>query len=357
MKQSLSEKQYIQLAIDQFCRVINQAPFISDTEVQTNDHLSSSTSPDFSVYAHIQQRGETIKFNIEVKSSGEKRFARAFADLVAMQNAKSNWVFMAPYISAETGEFLKAQNLNFMDLSGNCYISAWYLFISVSGQPNQYIERRDKKAYFSKSSSGASSVIRTMLRTPTKWWQVKELAEKSGKAMGTVSNVKSYLLDHDWLEEKNGRFRACHIKELLQAWAKDYHSKGSLSYQFYSLDPIPEIEKMVAQWSNSHEGAAQLSSFSAGARYAPVVRYTKANLYVQPQYLAEIRRDLNLQEVESGGNVMITIPHDQTPYIDTRIINGDPIVSPVQAILDLLGESSRGEEAAEAIIYKEFGDQ
>ena len=196
-----------------------------------------------------------------------------------------------------------------------------------------------------------------MLSAPTKWWQVKELAEKSGKAMGTVSNVKSYLLDHDWLEENNGRFRACHIKELLQAWAKDYHLKDSLSYQFYSLDPIPEIEKMVAQWSNSHEAAAQLSSFSAGARYAPVVRYTKATLYVQPQYLAEIRRDLNLQEVESGGNVMITIPHDQTPYIDTRIINGDPIVSPVQAILDLLGESSRGEEAAEAILYKEFGDQ
>lgn len=357
MKQALSIKQYVQLAIDQFCRVINQVPFISDTEVQTNDHQSSIKSPDFSVYAHIQQREETIKFNIEVKSNGERRFARAFADLVAKQHANLNWVFMAPYISAETGDFLKAQNLNYMDLSGNCYISAGYLFISVSGQPNQYIERRDKKAYFSKSSAGASSVMRTMLSTPAKWWQVKELAEESGKAIGTVSNVKSYLLDHDWLEEKNGKFRACRIKELLQVWAKDYHIKDSLSYQFYSLDPIPKIEKMVAQWSNSHEGAAQLSSFSAGARYAPVVRYTKANIYVQSQYLAEIRQDLSLQEVISGGNVIITIPHDQTPYIDTRIINGDPVVSPVQAILDLLEESSRGEEAAEAIIYKEFGDQ
>ena len=66
MKQSLSEKQYVQLAMDQFCRVINQVPFISDSEVQTNDYQNSSKSLDFSVYAHIQQRGETIKFNIEV---------------------------------------------------------------------------------------------------------------------------------------------------------------------------------------------------------------------------------------------------------------------------------------------------
>ena len=104
-----------------------------------------------------------------------------------------------------------------------------------------------------------------------------------------------------------------------------------------------------------HDNSALLGSFSAAARYAPTVRYKKIDVYVEQQAFNEFIKDLELRLVESGGNVVITIPHDETPCMFFREVNGDYITSPVQTVIDLLGNPSRGEEAAEAIILKEFG--
>ena len=97
-----------------------------------------------------------------------------------------------------------------------------------------------------------------------------------------------------------------------------------------------------------------LGGFSAAARFAPTVRYNKIFVYVELQALNEFIKDLNLKPVETGGNVIITIPHDETPYMFSCEINGDYITSVVQTVLDLLGNSTRGEEAADAIILKKY---
>ena len=103
-----------------------------------------------------------------------------------------------------------------------------------------------------------------------------------------------------------------------------------------------------------HDYSALLGGFSAAARYAPTVRYKKLEVYVEQQAFNEFLLDMDLQPVSSGGNVVITIPHDETPYMFYREINRSVVTSPVQTVLDLLGNAGRGEEAAEAIIAKEF---
>ena len=92
------------------------------------------------------------------------------------------------------------------------------------------------------------------------------------------------------------------------------------------------------------------------ARYAPVVRYNKLCVYIKSQEIEQFVKDLELQQVSSGENVSIIIPHDDTPLLYTRIINGNRVTSPVQTILDLLSGIGRGEEAALAIIEKEFAN-
>ena len=84
------------------------------------------------------------------------------------------------------------------------------------------------------------------------------------------------------------------------------------------------------------------------------MRYNKVEVYVEPQSLNEFVLDLDLQEVVSGGNVIVTIPHDETPYMFSRTINDSFVTSPVQTAIDLFGKPGRGVEAAEAIILKEF---
>ena len=353
MKQNLTENQYFQLAKEQFCQIMKTVPFVSDIEI-VNAGLQRGFG-DFHAIVHYSDNNETQRFCVEVKSNGEKRFVNMFMMMASQHNDESCYVFMAPYISEASAESIYENNLSYIDLSGNCYILSKRIVIHFQGNENKYIEKREKKNYLSKASSAASAIIRTMLSDIERSWQVITLSKESNKAIGTVSNVKSFLRDRDWINETSrGEFKLQNIKEMLYAWAKDYHKKDSRIFEYYSLDSIAELEQKISDWSLKHDYSALLGGFSAAARYAPTVRYKKLEVYVEQQAFNEFLLDMDLQPVSSGGNVVITIPHDETPYMFYREINRSVVTSPVQTVLDLLGNAGRGEEAAEAIIAKEF---
>ena len=353
MKQDLTENQYIQLAKEQFCQIMKTIPFVSDIEI-VNTGLQRGFG-DFHAIVHYSDNYEAQRFCVEVKSNGEKRFVNMFMMMASQQHDDSCYVFMAPYISEASAKSIYENNLSYIDLSGNCYILSKRIVIHFQGKENKYIEKREKKNYLSKASGAASTIIRTMLSDIERPWQVITLSKESNKAIGTVSNVKSFLRDRDWINDTSrGEFKLQNIKELLYAWAKDYHKKDSRTFEYYSLDSIDELEQKISDWSLKHDNSALLGGFSAAARYAPTVRYKKIEVYVEQQALNEFLVDMDLQPVSYGGNVVITIPHDETPCMFYREINGALVTSPVQTVLDLLGNAGRGEEAAEAIIAKEF---
>ncbi len=64
----------------------------------------------------------------------------------------------------------------------------------------------------------------------------------------------------------------------------------------------------------------------------------------------KFEKDFDLKAVSFGGNIVVTIPHDETPCMFSQIINISIVTSPTQTVLDLLGVPSRGEEAANVII-------
>ncbi len=352
MKQNMTLQQYKQLSKETFSKAVKELPFVSDVEI--SDVKQSEKVGDFYATVNFADNETPLFFCVEVKSNGEKRFVNQFMQQVGDKKDDTYFVFMAPYISEESAKTMKKENCSYMDLSGNCYIMTRRIMMYVSGLNNRFVEKRENRNYLSKSSSAASAVIRTMLNEPHRKWQVVILCHESGKAMGTTSNVKRFLSDRDWICDTENGFKLQNIKELLYSWAKEYHKKDARTYEFYLLDSLPEIERKISEWSASHKNGALLGSFSAAARYAPTVRYTKVDVYVEPQCCDEFVRDLDLQPVNSGGNVVITIPHDETPLMYAREINGSFVTSPVQTVIDLLGSASRGEEAADAIILKEF---
>ncbi len=114
------------------------------------------------------------------------------------------------------------------------------------------------------------------------------------------------------------------------------------------------MERQICQWNESRGATAILGSFSAAARYAPTVRYNKTFVYVKAEDKQEFIKDFGIKKVENGGNILICSLYDEIPTMFSQEINGFTITSPAQTILDLLSHAGRGEEAAEAIIYKEF---
>lgn len=355
MKQKYTEQQYVQLAKEMFCQIIKTVPFVSDIEIIPTGFQRGFGN--FHAVVHYSDGDHSQRFCVEVKTNGEKRFVNMFMLEASQYHDDFCYVFMAPYISETSADSLIENNYSYIDLSGNCYILSRRIIIHFKGNENKYIEKRERKNYFSKTSGTASAIMRTMLDSPYSCWQVRSLSEIANRSIGMVSNVKAFLYERDWIEEYPHGFRLKNIKELLYTWAKDYHKKDNRKFEYYSLDSISLLEQKISAWSSKHDNSALLGSFSAAARYAPTVRYNKLEVYVEQQAFHEFVVDMELQPVSTGGNIVITIPHDETPYMFYREINGFLVTSPVQTVIDLLGNAGRGEEAAEAIVAKEYKEQ
>ncbi len=352
MKQIQNEKQLMIIAKEELYKLLQPIPSVADIIVREFVPQQNLCS-DFTI--EIVTEYKTIKMNIEVKSRGEKRFICDYVDRVGRyRKIDEHYMFIAPYISEESTELLRSNSINFLDLSGNCFISADMIYVSVQGKPNLYIPQRSNKNIFSKLSVKSSIVLRTMLNAPRREWQIQELAEMTGASLGMISNIKTYLIENNFAEKINNRFRLINIQDMLWEWARVYNLKPDETEEYYSLDKISDFEQQMCAWNVKRGTTATLGSFSAAARYAPTVRYSKTFVYVKAEDKQEFIKDFGLKKVENGGNIVICSLYDSIPTMFSQEINGFTVTSPTQTILDLLSHAGRGEEAAEAIIYKEF---
>lgn len=356
MKINYSEKQYEQLAEERLVSILQGIPFVSDYKRKLNEPQHRFGDLRYTVYFKDYYKPVTLV--VEVKSRGERRFAEQFVQMVQRVQFENNehCIFAAPYFSVKTTELLRSKGFDYMDLSGNCRIAIAPFFISIEGKPNKFLSYQYDKNYFSRKAAVSSSVLRTILNTYQINWKMQELSQASGASIGAVSNIKNYLIDHGWANTYRTGFRVCQIEDLLRTWATEYNKEKNRTYDYYSLDSISELERQIQKWNNTHFQCAVLGGFSAAARYAPVVRYNKLSVYIKSQEIERFVQDLELKQVSSGENVSLIIPHDDTPLLYTRIINGNRVTSPVQTILDLLSGIGRGEEAVLAIIEKEFAN-
>lgn len=354
MKQRYTEQQYEQLAREQICSLAKEISFVSDVEIYAVNEYEGIG--DFAAVIHFGDCWPPVKLLVDVKARGERRFVEQFIQLAEHRGKLDETVFAAPYITEKSADLLKENGYSYMDLSGNCRISAPPLFILMEGRSNRFAKHEYDRNYFSRKSSAASVLLRTLLHDYRRVWKTQRLAEQAGKSLGAAANVKSFLVDHGWAKNFKQGFRLCQIEELLRAWAKEYHRKEDRTIRCYSLDSSAEMEQAVSEWNRRHGGSAVLGGFSAAARYAPVVRYNKVCIYVDSQDMDEFIEDMSLEQVTSGENVTIIIPHDETPCLFANEINGCVVTSPVQTVLDLLSGIGRGEEAAAAIIEKEYSD-
>ena len=352
MKPKYTERQMVDLGLNQLRDLLYKIPFIEN--VETNSGISNCPG-DFEVKIYRSEKRNPIVFCGEMKTRGERRFAEEFvlkADFYS--NEQNPWLFMAPYISPQTAELLKKKGYSYMDLSGNCCIITDMIYISVEGKPNLYKEHEYDRNFFSKKASAASTIIRTLLNNPSNPMKLKVIAERTGKSIGAVYNVKSYLEDHGWAEMTDEGILLCNTDEMLKTWAKEYQKIPNHFISVYSFDDIFKLEEKIRLWNQTHSDKAVLGFFSAAARYEPVVRYNKIHVYVPQVAVNTFISDLQLKEVPTGENMRIIIPHDETPCLFSEIRENDLVTSPVQTVLDLLSGIGRGEEAAEAIINKEI---
>lgn len=291
------------------------------------------------------------KLIVEYKKTGEPRIIRQAALTIKkyLENLESAYgVIVAPYVSNQAARICEEEGVGYIDLSGNCYLRFGNVLIEKSGRPNKFVVRKEQRSLF---SDKATRVLRVLLTNPQKKWGVRELAKAANVSAGYVSRIRRNLTDREWMSLGQTDIKLNNPKQVLDEWVRAKHLRKSETFEYFTLKKPIEIETELAQYCVQKKIDYALSGFSGAIRYAPMVPAKSVMVYVSGD-IPKLASDLGLKSVETGANVTLAIPYDESIFYDVEVIDNIKIASPIQVYLDLIDIKGRGEEAALAVFDK-----
>ena len=298
----------------------------------------------------LQERGSG-SFEIHVTCL-KRAVPSSVKEVVSQSNGQLYCIIMAPYISDASAKICETYGVGYCDLSGNCLIQMDSIYISNKGNPNRYPVENHAKTIFKSSAKTTSLILRELMKDVSKRWKIKELAEEVGCSIGMVSRVKTYLCEQSWAVMDSSGLHITDADSLMKEWSRAYEIPEAISC--YTIESIPRFEeKCYAAYRNNGVSLC-LTGFSGGVRYAPVVRYTKAHVWVDRKDITDFLNLTECKKVDSGANVTVYIADSDEVFVDCREINQSRVASPVQVYLDCMQLKGRGEEMAEAVFSKEI---
>jgi len=342
------ESEFEERAADVLRNCLARVPFLSVAGMPWQTKAGNVQPDRLFRVTNINSKEETVLV-IAIKNSGQPRFARdAFNALSRFKTLykKSYGVFIAPYIADEAAGMCKSEGVGYIDFAGNCRLAFDGVFIEQVGKPNPFSQKRDLRKLFSVK---AERVLRVLLNYPDKAWKILEIAGEARVSTGEVFNVKKALSDREWITSDSMGFRLNKWEILLSTWTDNYSYRQNEIKEYYSLKSIPDLEAEFAAICTGLSVKYALTGFSAAARIAPMVKYSKATAYIDahPDIIASA---MNLKEAPAGANVSLCIPYDKEVFYNARLIDGTNTVSPIQLYLDLKSNPGRGDEAAEILL-------
>jgi hypothetical protein len=287
--------------------------------------------------------GKSAQVAVEVKQAIEPRQVQWLS--AQLGGGEYAPLLIAPYLSPAVRERLREARMNFLDLTGNTLLllETPALFIRTEGanvDPNP-------KTRSSRSLRGvkAGRIVRALIdsKQPP---GVRELAERTGMDAGYVSRIVS-LLDREALIVRSNERRIERVdwQRLLRRWAEEAPlSSRGVQTSLLEARGIDELKTKLAAAKLQYA----LSGTLAAASYAPVAPPRLALLYATDALRAQ--RELGLRPTDTGANVFLIEPSDETLAEASSQRDGLRLVSPSQAAADLLTSPGRGPAEAEELI-------
>ena len=338
----MKETALIGQAKEALLKCLREVPFVKVEVIKDSKRLT--TGPD--LLLQVTTRAGKSTLMVDVKTVGQPRVVREATNQLARfkeQLPGAYGVVMAPYISPQAAEICRKEGFGFADLAGNCVLAFEPLFISKEGKENPFARKRDLRSLYSPK---AERVLRVLLSAPGRWWKAQSLAQEAAVSLGQGFNVKKLLADREWVQAGDEGFRLTAPAELLAEWEANYDFRRNAIREYYTLRPIADLERLLADACEGQKSAYALAGFSSSARYAPMVRYQRAMAYVAGN-LDRVAERLELKPVTSGANVNLIIPYDAGVLYAAETKGGARVTSPVQTYLDLRQIKGRSEEAAD----------
>ncbi|MFK5915544.1 MAG: type IV toxin-antitoxin system AbiEi family antitoxin [Woeseiaceae bacterium] len=333
--------------------LLKPIPFVKGVEFEWEVTLAAERRADF--IASISVGNDEWMLVGEVKKNLQPRYV---IDVIRQVNEYCSFisggraypVVVSEYISPRSAEILIAQNISYFDLLGNCRLCFGNIYIEKMGEKSLNSERRGVKSLFGLKSS---RMLRLMLSDFMRPWQVKELAAKAELSLGQVSNVRRALLDQQYaMVAEGGGIQLTQPGALLSDWQKSYKKNiVNRPCGFYSLlnshERIKAIKLAIAE-SIENKAGIILNGVSAARWHAPFAKSVSERFYADKQGFEILKKNLMLEPVETGPNVIIEEPKDLFVFEEAvECASGIKCTSAIQTYLDLYIAGEREQEAAE----------
>ncbi len=321
-------------------------PELEVKDIQANVKIGDARA-DFLFTGRI--KGKEYIFICEAKSLGSpSHILPAIAQLKRMEKYKKGYpIILGPYISQRSAEICRQNEVGFMDLQGNVYLSFSDVLIDRRVKERNHVEKREIVEIFSPK---ATRIIRVLLENVNRErWLISELSQESEVSLGYASEVLNALVNQGYMEkQKRKGFQLKDGAGLLDRWASVYSFSQNKIVNLYTLEKdFAILFKRINDVSGLLKLKCGLTLLSAASIVAPyIARFSDIYLYVQGD-IEMWREKLDLREVEVGANFHLITPYDEGVFYGLRKVKRSPIIGNIQLYLDLIKYPARGKEQAE----------
>jgi len=292
--------------------------------------------------------GARARLSVEAKTRLVPRAAVDVAAQLARFSSDPGLV-VAPFLSPATQARLRAANVNYLDLTGNVWITLARPALFLDAQGAAVDPSPGSEPGRSLKGAKAGRIVRALCDFPEPV-PISGLADRAQVDVSYASRMVAWLAREALLDRRpRGAVERVDRPALIRRWAEDYAVLTSNDTTGY-LDPRGLDNLVRAISTGAVRGKYAATGSLAGSRLAPVAPARLAMLYVENQ--AATAKALQLRAVDSGANVMLLTPFDDVVFEATSLVDGLRIVAPSQAAVDLLTSPGRAPSEAEAILER-----
>lgn len=259
---------------------------------------------------------------------------------------------VAEWISPQAQERMREDAINYVDLTGNAWLSLDNpaVFISAQGSNRNPNPTRVGKARVQGPKAGRLVRWLVDVRPP---YGVRDLAAAADLSQSYVSRLLE-ALDDDALIERNkrGGIDSVDIGKIVRRWADTYSVLKANRVTTYidrqgataPLDRLPALDARTA-----------VTGSFAAVRRSPVAAPALVAIYAeQPEQLA---RTLDLLPADQGSNVVLLQPYDPVVWQRTTTTDGITYVADSQAAADCLTGTGRMPAEGQALLEWMLGNE
>lgn len=312
-------------ALDQIVSALNSwLPSESVSAIRRTEHISSPLDDGQDVGHGVFVKAGQREFHVQWKSSSTTVAIRHAIYFLRNEQEDRIPVVAVPFMGPTGQEICKAEGINWMDLSGNAFISdpRSKLLIDKSGNPNKFIKRGRPSSVFAPKSS---RVIHWLLLNPNKAFTNKRLVHETGADAGHISRILKHLEAEGYISRKvKGEQRLLKPELLLADWRDDYDffkqnevirghvpvrpdedlsmkiavniHLATTQNKVTMADVFPNLRYLLPKDSSIAQPRYAFTGLSSAWRYTSFVSHRLVSVYVMDTPIDQLQKSLGFQK-------------------------------------------------------------